>query len=34
VAVDPKTHKVYGFYYDQTPTDRKQWVLTAVVLAP
>jgi DNA-binding beta-propeller fold protein YncE len=34
VAVDPKTHKVYGFYYDQTPTDRKAWVLTAVVLAP
>jgi DNA-binding beta-propeller fold protein YncE len=34
VAVDPKTHKVYGFYYDQTATDRKQWVLTAVVLAP
>lgn len=34
VAIDPKTHKVYGFYYDQTATDRKQWVLTAVVLAP
>jgi hypothetical protein len=34
VAVDPKTHKVYGFYYDQTATDRKAWVLTAVVLAP
>lgn len=34
VAVDPKTHKVYGFYYDQPSTDRKTWVLTAVVLAP
>jgi len=34
VAVDPKTHKVYGFYYDQPGTDRKAWVLTAVVLAP
>jgi hypothetical protein len=34
VAVDPKTHKVYGFYYDQTAADRKAWVLTAVVLAP
>jgi hypothetical protein len=34
VAIDPKTHKLYGFYYDQTATDRKAWVLTAVVLAP
>lgn len=34
VAVDPKTHKVYGFYYDQPSADRKTWVLTAVVLAP
>jgi hypothetical protein len=34
VAVDPKTHKIYGFYYDQNGADRKAWVLTAVVLAP
>ncbi len=34
VAVDPKTHKVYGFYYDTQNPDRKAWVLTAVVLAP
>jgi DNA-binding beta-propeller fold protein YncE len=34
LAVDPKTHKVYAFYYDQPSTDRKTWTLTAVVLAP
>ena len=35
VAIDPKTHKVYAFYYDQSAgADRKQWVLTAAVLAP
>lgn len=34
VAVDPNTHKVYAFYYDQPSSDRKTWVLTVAVLAP
>jgi hypothetical protein len=34
IAVDPKTHKVYAFYYDQPSADRKSWILTAAVLAP
>jgi DNA-binding beta-propeller fold protein YncE len=38
VAVDPKTHKVYAFYYDDSqrtdPKDYKSLVLMAVVLAP
>jgi hypothetical protein len=34
VAVDPKTHKVYAFYYDQPTSDRSTWMLTVVVLAP
>jgi hypothetical protein len=34
VAVDPSTHKVYAFYYDQPSSDRKTWVLTVAVLAP
>jgi DNA-binding beta-propeller fold protein YncE len=35
VAVDPVTHKVYAFYYDQSSgTDRTGWVLMAAVLAP
>ena len=34
VAVDPTTHKVYAFYYDQPSSDRKTWVLTVAVLAP
>jgi hypothetical protein len=35
VAVDPVTHKVYAFYYDQSSgPDRAGWILTAAVLAP
>jgi hypothetical protein len=34
VVVDPRTHKVYGYYYDQPSADRKTWTLMAVVLAP
>jgi DNA-binding beta-propeller fold protein YncE len=35
VAVDPVTHKVYAFYYDQSSgADRTGWVLMAAVLAP
>jgi hypothetical protein len=33
-AVDPKTHKAYGFYFDQPSADRDSWVLKAIVLAP
>ncbi len=40
VVVDPTTHKVYAFYYDQdirrpaTLEDIKRWVLNVAVLAP